>query len=791
MTPACIFNISRSLMNVALINMNQLDSQFSTNTIPILQGYIATYLRKYNHNALILDDVKDAPLTLESLNRYMQEFRPKLIGFTGYHYLMDRIRFFARFIKEYYPETMLMLGGPQALFLPEDALIDLQDFDIICNRGEGEITTLSIVEALENGKGLRDVPGILFKENNQIITTNQPDCLPQDLDIYPSPYIEKLIDLRAKRMACIFTSRGCEHLCNFCVTPLFNHRKIRFHSIDHVLEEMQYLQSAGMESLWIGDPNFTAYRDRTIELMEEKIKRGIKIPFWCQTRVDMVDKDLLKLMQEAGLHCIGFGLESGSDKVLDNMHKDVSVSKFHEIVTYAQLLGIQVELFSMYGQPGETYEDARKTIDIVRQYGIPIYANSCAQQLQLVYGSVYGRKPEKFGFKTSNRYKPGYLSVWHEYETDCLTRNDIKKIQAAWTLYNAETELNMKNNTNLFHMIDFIQEHKEMLKNERQLYEYWLYLGSVLEDKEIMIQCIRCFKKNISPEKKDLTKLLRHADMYRVSDTTVETSSRAIIFCQYNGQYIPGKHFLKPGLNDLRHNAPKGALKGMKVNETKRLQLDDGSGSSVIITVLKIFSKVKIKDVKQLSLDSIWHNYSFINFKALEMSSSEHLLFLTLKSIPYIQLTQMPQILLNLVSFYTKMHKFSEVEKCYKAAISNNQYYQRIAEAFGDVIAYAGKHEKAIQYYNRAGDAAHVLIKKAYSYTKLNKHKEAYNLIKDMKEKDDILYYEVMLECFENLFPEKKTEIRNLSHKTVDMKVHQVIDSDKRPGNFNSRLAVS
>ena len=777
-------------MNIALINMNQFNTQFSTDTIPILQGYIAAYLKKHNHEALIIDDVKDAPLTLESLNRYLQEFRPKLIGFTGYHYLMDRIRFFARFIKEYYPDTMLMLGGPQALFLPEDALTDLQDFDIICNRGEGEITTLNIVEALENGGSLHDVPGIMYKDSNKIITTKQPDCLPQNLDIYPSPYIEKVVDLRAKKMACIFTSRGCEHLCNFCVTPLFNHSKIRFHSIEHVLEEMQYLQSAGMESLWIGDPNFTAYRDRTVELMEEKIRRGIKIPFWCQTRVDMVDKDLLKLMQEAGLHCIGFGLESGSDKVLENMHKDVSVSRFHEIVTYAQSLGIQVELFSMYGQPGETYEDARKTISIVRKYGIPIYANSCAQQLQLVYGSIYGRNPEKFGFKTSTKYRPGYLSFWHGYETDCLTRNDIKKIQAAWTLYNAETELNIKNNTNIFHTIDFIQEHKEMLKKEKRLYEYWLYLGSVLEDKEVMTQCIRSFKKNISAEKKEVTKLLRHADMYSASDT-VQTSSRVIIFCQYEGQYIPGKHYLQPGLNDLRHNAPKGALKGMKVNETKRVPLDDGSGASVIVTVLKIFSKVKIKDMKQLSQNLLWHNYSFINFKALEMSSSEHLLFLTLKSIPYAQLARMPQILLNLVSFYTKMHKFSEVERCYNAAISINPSARRIAEAFGDVIAYAGKHEEAIQYYNMAGEAEHVLIKKAYSYTKLNMHKEAYNLIKNMDREDDILYCDVMLECLENLFPEKKKEIRKLSHKTVDMKVHQLIDSNKRNGNSVSRLAVS
>jgi len=775
-------------MNTAFINMNQLDSLISTNTIPILQGYIASYLNRHNHDTIIIDDVKDAPLTLESLNKYLQEFRPKLIGFTGYHYLMERIRFFARFIKEYYPETKLILGGPQALFLPEEGLTDLYDFDIICNKGEGELTTLRIAEALENGESLHNVPGISFRDENNIITTKRSEPLPQDLDIYPSPYINKVIDLSMKRMACIFTSRGCEHLCNFCVTPLFNDKKIRFHSVEHVLEEMLYLESAGMESLWIGDPNFTAHRERTVELMEQKIKKGIKIPFWCQTRVDMVDKDLLKLMKSAGLHCIGFGLESGSDKILNNMHKEVTVSRFHEIVTYAQSLGIDVELFSMYGQPGETYEEARKTISIVRKYGIPIYANSCAQQLQLVSGSIYGKNPEKFGFKTSDKYIPGYLSFWHEYETDSLTRSDIKKIQAAWTLYNAETELNVKNGINIFHTIDFILENKEMLKEEKRLYEYWLYLGSLLEDKEIIMQCIMDFKKNISSDKKELTKLLRHADLYSVSDT-VQSSSRAIIFCQYEGQYIPGKHSIKPGLNDLRHNAEKGALKGKKANESIKVQLDDGSGSSVIITVLKVFSKVKIKDIERLNENRLWHDYSFINYKALEQSSSELLLFLTLKSIPYSQLARAPQVLLNLVSFYTKMHRFSEVEKCYKSALQINSAASRVAEAFGDIISYAGKHEKAIEYYNKSDSADQVVIKKALSYANLNKYNEAYNLIKDMRKENDILYCEVMLECLQNLFPERKEEIRSLNHKAMNLKVHKVIENNKVAAHSTNGIA--
>jgi len=165
---------------------------------------------------------------------------------------MERVRYFARFIKKFYPDIKVVLGGPQALFLPVEALDDLVDFDVICNRGEGEITLLALSEAIESGNDFSNIKGIIYRRNGQSISTSAPASLPEDLDIYPSPYISGVINLKGKTMASIFTSRGCEHVCNFCVTPFFNKRKIRFHSIDHVLEEMAYLEKIGMESIWIG-----------------------------------------------------------------------------------------------------------------------------------------------------------------------------------------------------------------------------------------------------------------------------------------------------------------------------------------------------------------------------------------------------------------------------------------------------------------------------------------------------------------------------------------------------------
>ena len=239
---------------------------------------------------------------------------------------------------------------------------------------------------------------------------------------------------------------------------------------------MRYLNKQGIERFWIGDPNFTANRERTIKLMEEKIKENIKSPFWCQTRVDQVDKDLLTLMRKAGLDIIGFGLESGSSNVLNEMQKDIELQNLHEMIKYAQSIGIEVELFSMYGLPEETLEDARKTLSLLRNYKIPIYANSYAQRLQLYFGSEYEKHPEKYGFKIINKHRFAYIPIWHDYETKNFNQVDFENIHALWTLYNAEMELNVKNEREIFHVLDFLLSNKELLKKELKFYEYAIIL---------------------------------------------------------------------------------------------------------------------------------------------------------------------------------------------------------------------------------------------------------------------------------------------------------------------------
>ena len=763
-------------MNVLFVNINLLSDKKSTNTVPLVCGYIAAYLNANGHNGYIIDDLKDTPLTLRMLDNYLNRLEPRIVCFSAYHYQMERIRFFARFIKQRRPETVIVLGGPQIVFMPAQALEDLDDVDIICNRGEGEAVLLEIANSLASGAGFRHIEGIAFKEKGEITGNPAPKSFTQDLDKYPSPYITGVIDLSGKTMASLLTSRGCEHVCNFCATPFFYHKKIQFHSIKRVLDEMEYLAKKGIQRFWIADPNFTAHRGRVVELMEEKIHRGIKTPFWCQTRVDLVDEELLDLMQKAGLDTIGFGFESGSDEVLNRMHKDVTVEHFHHMVQYAQSKGLQVELFSMYGQPDETVADAKKTLNVVRQYNIPIYANSHAQQLQLYFGSVYARDPERFGLKIDTTYRPNYLSAWFDYETDKLNKNDLVKIQALWTLYNAETVLNVKNRMNIFHSMDLLLSSRASLKEEKQFYEMVVKLSSMVEHVEQIKELIDQYVKLFSPDKRELYSLFSQVEAYNEVNNAVVENSRVIVYCEYDQPLDLQESLVKFGLNDLRHDVPKGVLIGMQKNETKVVPIN--INHKLRVTVLKVYERKKIKNLKELKANFKTHDYSFLSHDMLEKSSNELQLYLALKSTPLSDLVKMPAVFLYLISFYAKLHRFDEIEKCFNFAKTTVNATKIVAESVGDIMSRAGRYKQSLSYFDKAADNDDVRIKKANALVKSFEFNEAYKILTGITDNSGLLYKELLLECLQHVRPEEKSLIKQIDSEVLDLKVQNAWDNE-------------
>lgn len=161
----------------------------------------------------------------------------------------------------------------------------------------------------------------------------------------------------------MIATRGCPGRCTFCYTGIFG-KKIRTRSAGKLLEEIKLLQKDyGIKEISFYDDTFTAFRENVVSFCAGIIREKIDISWSCMSRVDFVDREILRLMGQAGCHQIGYGLESASEEILNNIQKPLSQALAKETVKLTQQAGIDVRAMFMLGNPGETEQTLRQTIN--------------------------------------------------------------------------------------------------------------------------------------------------------------------------------------------------------------------------------------------------------------------------------------------------------------------------------------------------------------------------------------------------------------------------------------------
>ena len=143
-------------------------------------------------------------------------------------------------------------------------------------------------------------------------------------------------------------------------------------------------------------------------------------------------------MKRAGVHTIAYGLESASERVLKIIKKKTSLSQLEKAISLAQKYEIEVEVFSLYGLPGETFAEARQTLEFVRSHGIKIQGNSNAQQMQLYFGSPLTQNYKAYGIKPFPEKRPLYLSIGDRYQTEAMSIKEIETIKSLWRKYSLD-----------------------------------------------------------------------------------------------------------------------------------------------------------------------------------------------------------------------------------------------------------------------------------------------------------------------------------------------------------------
>ncbi len=390
---------------------------------PVSLGYIAASLAKQNIDSVIAEIDSVTTLTGESIRKFVLKYKPDVVGLAVYEVNIRFAMKLAKLIKTCDPSVMVVLGGPQATFMPRQALTEMPDVDVII-RGEGEVVLPALIECLQKQGDLIKVKGIVFWSEDGIHET-APQPFVRDLDIFPSPYQTKVFRWSDHTGAAMLTSRGCTYNCNFCYTPRAFNRTIRAHSSRRVLGDMNVCVKNGIRRFFFADPSFTFDKNRVRAIMQGIIKKHWKIEIWCETRTELVDPSLLHLMARAGVKYVAYGLESVDPSVNKAINKEINLRQFEETIRSTQAAGIEPEVFTLYGLPKQTRESCLKTLGFLQNLGVKIVGNSAGQQLNLFFGTDVLDHPRKYGISLLKKSCPIYCSAGVDFETNWMTTRDM------------------------------------------------------------------------------------------------------------------------------------------------------------------------------------------------------------------------------------------------------------------------------------------------------------------------------------------------------------------------------
>jgi anaerobic magnesium-protoporphyrin IX monomethyl ester cyclase len=288
------------------------------------------------------------------------------------------------------------VGGPLPSCYPDLILCDIIDFLV---RGEGEKSFVHLIEHISTPQ---TVPNVVWKKNGRII--KNPVTMIKDIDSIPFPDRENFIfdtymEVWQKhfQFTCtsVLSSRGCPYQCSFCDKSVFGYT-YRARSVENIIPEIVYLDERGVEKIWFADDLFTLDKKRVLALCDEMKKEGLALEWYCESRVDTIDKEMLQTMKRAGCTWIGFGVESGNADILTYMRKGHTIQTVEKAFTITKEVGINRCAYFILGLPRDTPETVKDTLQFAMKIDpdsvefslpIPIPGTTLWEEVQTVHES--------------------------------------------------------------------------------------------------------------------------------------------------------------------------------------------------------------------------------------------------------------------------------------------------------------------------------------------------------------------------------------------------------------------
>ncbi len=304
------------------------------------------------------------------LRRTLVDERPDILGIGAVTASWPAAVRLAQLCRECLPETLIVAGGVHVSTEPAASLRDAPAVDVVV-LGEGEATLRDIALRWQDRRrqvvDWSTVAGTWSRTPDGQPCQGPPRPLLRDLDVLPLPLRDGLVypqDIQPAFYQAMVTLRGCPYHCIYCAVPSLDSSRTRYRSPRNVVDEIAQLRERHrIAYLFFHDSVFTLHRQRTLDICRQMVERGLTLPFCIQTRADRLDAELLEAMQQAGLHQVFFGIESGDADSLRRIRKAMELERIRQAVAMTRAAGVRTSGFFMIGWPWETEARMDQTAD--------------------------------------------------------------------------------------------------------------------------------------------------------------------------------------------------------------------------------------------------------------------------------------------------------------------------------------------------------------------------------------------------------------------------------------------
>jgi radical SAM superfamily enzyme YgiQ (UPF0313 family) len=345
-------------------------------SLPSLGILFLAAVTRQNGFPTVLVDAAARNLDPDGLLQRVMAVRPDVLGLSATTFSIYHAAAFAARVRELIPDIRVIIGGPHVSAAPLETMERFPEFDVAVI-GEGEETVIELLKALESGRALDTVAGLMMRSAGSVVSTGRRSFL-ADLDKLPYPawdllegfpdsYPPATFKVRKLPAASLVTSRGCPNRCIFCDRSVFGSNCHAF-SAGYVVGMIRHLvERFGVREFSFEDDTFITFKKRLVAICQGIIELGLDISWTCLGRVTSIDADTLALMKRAGCWQISFGIESGSQEILTAIHKNVTLEQIVRAVGLCRDSGILSKGFFIVGHPGETRATLAATLDFALQ----------------------------------------------------------------------------------------------------------------------------------------------------------------------------------------------------------------------------------------------------------------------------------------------------------------------------------------------------------------------------------------------------------------------------------------